>query len=163
MDSSERSGGGGFYFEELQVGQRFETGSHLIDEQQIIDFAAQFDPQPFHLDPAAAQETVFGGLAASGWHTAAITMRLMVKSGLAIAGGLVGAAAEIAWPNPTRPGAILKVESEILELRASRSRTDRGVATIKSQTRNQHGETLQVLVAKIIVPRRSPTAGGSRE
>jgi acyl dehydratase len=154
MASSDRTRGGGFYFEDLEVGQRFETGTHLLDAQQIIDFAAQFDPQPFHLDAAAAKETVFGGLAASGWHTAAITMRLMVTSGMAITGGLVGAAAEIAWPNPTRPGAILKVESEVLELRASRSRSDRGVATIRSETRNQHGETLQVLVAKLIVPRR---------
>ncbi len=155
MASSDQPDGGGFFFEDLPVGQRFETGTHEIDAQQIIDFAAQFDPQPFHLDAAAAKETVFGGLAASGWHTAAITMRLLVQSGLPIAGGLVGAAAEIAWPNPTRPGAILRVESEILELRASRSRPDRGVATIKSETRNQHGETLQVLVAKLIVPRRT--------
>ncbi len=147
--------GGLLHFEDLQVGQRFETGTHEIDAQQIVNFAAQFDPQPFHLDAAAAKDSFFGGLAASGWHTAAITMRLLVQSGLPIAGGLIGAAAEIAWPNPTRPGAILRVESEILELRASRSRADRGVATIKSETRNQQAEKLMVLVAKLIVPRRT--------
>ncbi len=143
------------HFEDLRVGQRFQSGTHEIDERQIIEFASQFDPQPFHLDPDAAKDTVFGELVASGWHTAAISMRLFVASDLAIAGGLVGAAAEIAWPNPTRPGAILKVESEILELRASRSRKDRGIATIRSETRNQFGQTLQVLVAKLIVPRRN--------
>jgi acyl dehydratase len=120
-----------------------------------MEFASHFDPQPFHLDAAAANDTIFGGLVASGWHTAAITMRLLVESGLPIAGGLVGAAAEIAWPNPTRPGAILRVESEVLELRPSRSRPDRGVATIKSETRNELDVPLQVLVAKLIVPRRT--------
>jgi len=155
MANSDQRGGGVFYFEDLHVGQQFESGTHAIDERQIMEFAQQFDPQPFHLDATAATDTIFGGLVASGWHTAAITMRLLVTSGLPIAGGLVGAAAEIAWPKPTRPGAILKVESEILELRPSRSRADSGVATIKSETRNQHGETLQVLVAKLIVPRRT--------
>jgi acyl dehydratase len=146
----------GIFFEDLEVGQRFESRAHEIDERQIIEFAGRFDPQPFHLDSAAAKNTLFGGLVASGWHTAAITMRLMVEGGPTIAGGLVGAAAEITWPNPTRAGAILKVESEVIELRASRSRSDRGVATMKSVTRNQLGETLQVLVAKLIVPRRTP-------
>jgi acyl dehydratase len=148
------------YFEDLSVGQRYETGTHEIDEQQVIEFAAQFDPQPFHMDPRPAQDSFFGGLVASGWHTAAITMRLMVESGLAINGGLIGLAAEITWPKPTRPGAIVKVQSEILKLKASRSRPDRGIATIKSETLNQFGETLQVLVAKVIVPRRPPTGRG---
>jgi acyl dehydratase len=152
--SSNQPAGGCIFFEDLKVGQRFESGTHEIDERQIIEFASQFDPQPFHLDPEAAKDSVFGGLVASGWHTAAVSMRLFVKSDLAIAGGLVGAAAEIAWPNPTRAGAILKVESEILELRASRSRKDRGIATIRSETKDQFGEILQVLVAKVIVPRR---------
>lgn len=164
MPNADQPGGRSpLHFEDLKVGQRFESGTHEIDEQQIIEFASQFDPQPFHLDAAAAKNTVFGGLVASGWHTAAISMRLFVKSDLAIAGGLVGAAAEIAWPSPTRPGAILKVESEVLELRASRSRSDRGIATISSETKNQFGQTLQVLVAKLIVPRRIPAAGGSGE
>ncbi len=143
------------YLEDLHVGQRFQSGTHLIDEGQIRAFAEQFDPQPFHLDAEAAKATLFDGLVASGWHTAAISMRLLVTSGLPIAGGIVGAGGEIAWPKPTRPGAMLHVDSEIVELRPSQSRPDRGVATIRSETRNQFGEVVQVLVAKLIVPRRT--------
>jgi acyl dehydratase len=142
------------FLEDLQVGQRFVSGTHRIDEEQIRAFAQQFDPQPFHLDAEAAKRTLFGGLVASGWHTAAITMRLLVGGGLPIAGGIVGAGGEIAWPSPVRPGAVLHVESEVLELRPSRSRPDRGVATIRNETRNQFGEVVQVLVAKVLVPRR---------
>jgi len=143
------------YFDDLRVGQRFTSGTHLLDEEQIKTFARQFDPQPFHLDAEAAQKTLFAGLVASGWHTAAISMRLQVESGLPIAGGLIGAGAEITWPKPVRPGALLHVESEILELRPSRSRPDRGVATVRSETRNQLGEIVQVLIAKLVVPRKT--------
>src|ERR1700726_5344990 len=136
------------YLDDLQIGQRFTSGTHVVDEEQIKAFARQFDPQPFHLDNEAAKNTLLSGLAASGWHTAAITMRLLVESGLPLAGGIVGAGGEIAWPRPTRPGAMLHVESEILELRPSRSRPDRGVATVRSETRNQLGEIVQVLIAK---------------
>jgi len=142
------------YFDDLQVGQRFVSGSHELDAAQIKSFARQFDPQPFHLDEATAKDTLFAGLAASGWHTAAITMRLMAERGHPIAGGLIGASAEISWPQPTRPGDILHVESEILEKMPSRSRPDRGMATMRSETRNQRGEVLQILTAKIVVPRR---------
>jgi len=142
------------YLEDLQVGQRFVSGTHRIDEEQIRAFAEQFDPQPFHLDPEAAKTTLFEGVVASGWHTAAITMRLLVDSGLPIAGGIVGAGGEIAWPSPVRPGAVLHVESEILELRPSRSRPDRGMATVRSETLDQFGEVVQVLVAKLVVPTR---------
>lgn len=141
------------YFDDLHVGQHFTSGTHRIDEAQIKAFAAQFDPQPFHLDPEAATGTFFEGLVASGWHTASITMRLLVE-GLPIAGGLIGAGGEIAWPEPTRPGVTLHVESEVLELRPSRTRRDRGTATLRSETINQLGATVQVLVAKLIVPRR---------
>lgn len=141
------------YLEDLRVGQRFVSGTHQIDEEQIRAFAEQFDPQPFHLDAEAAKAMLFEGLVASGWHTAAITMRLLV-GGLPIAGGIVGAGGEITWPSPLRPGAVLHVESEILELRPSRSRPDRGVATVRSETRNQLSEVVQVLVVKLIVPRR---------
>jgi acyl dehydratase len=143
--------------EDLRVGQRFVSGTHRLDEGQIRAFAEQFDPQPFHLDAEAAKATLFEGLVASGWHTAAITMRLLVESGLPIAGGIIGAGGEITWPNPTRPGDVLQVESEVLELRPSRSRPDRGIATIRSETRNQRGDTVQVLVAKLVVPRRMLT------
>jgi acyl dehydratase len=142
------------YFDDLFVGQRFNSDTHLIDEEQIKRFAKQFDPQSFHLDAEAAKGTLFGGLVASGWHTAAITMRLLVESGMPIAGGVIGAGAEISWPKPTRPGAVLRVESEIVELRPSRSRPDRGLAIIRSETRNQLGEIVQVLAAKLVVPRR---------
>jgi acyl dehydratase len=142
------------YLEDLRVGQRFVSDAHQIDEKQIRAFAEQFDPQPFHLDAEGAKATFFRGLVASGWHTAAITMRLLVGGGMPIAGGLVGAGAEIAWPRPVRPGAVLHVESEILELRPSRSRPDRGLVTVRSETRDQLGEVVQVLVAKLVVPRR---------
>src|SRR5262245_54803156 len=141
------------FLEDLQVGQQFVSGTHRIDEEQIRAFAEQFDPQPFHLDPEAAKATLFEGVVASGWHTAAITMRLLVDNGLPI----VGAGGEIAWPSPVRPGAVLQVESEILELRPSRSQPSRGVATIRNETRNQQGEVVQVLTAKLIVPRRNPS------
>jgi len=146
------------HLEDLHVGRRFVSGTHRIDEGQIKAFAKQFDPQPFHLDAEAAKETLFEGLVASGWHTAAVSMRLLVESGLPIAGGLIGAGGEIAWPKPTRPDATLHVESEILEIKPSRSHPDRGVATIRSETRNQHGEIVQVLIAKLVVPRRASTA-----
>ncbi len=97
------------YFDDLRVGQRFVSGVHRIDEEQIKAFAIQFDPQPFHLDAEAARGTLFAGLVASGWHTAAISMRLLVGC-LRVAGGLVGAGGEIAWPKPTRPGMTLQVE-----------------------------------------------------
>lgn len=147
------------YFEDLQVGQRFASGTHQIDESQIRAFAKEFDPQPFHLDSEAARNTFFKGLVASGWHTAGISMRLMVDSGLSIAGGLVGAGAEISWPKPTRPGAVLHVEIEIVDLKPSRSRSDRGIVTVRSETRDQSGETVQVLTAKLVVPRRNIRPG----
>ena len=142
------------YLEDLRVGQRFLSGTHQVDEEQIRAFAEQFDPQPFHLDAEAGKATLFEGLVASGWHTAAVTMRLLVGGGLPIADGIVGAGGEIAWPNPVRPGAVLHVESEILELRPSRSQPGRGVATVRSETRDQFGEVVQVLVARLVVPRK---------
>ena len=149
---------GPLFLDDLQVGQRFVSGTHRIDAEQIRAFAEQFDPQPFHLDAEAAKATLFEGLVASGWHTAAITMRLLVESGLPIAGGIIGAGAEITWPSPARPGDVLQVESEVLELRPSRSRPDRGIATIRSETRNQRGDTVPVLVAKLVVPRSAQFA-----
>ncbi len=144
---------GVFHLEDLRVGQRFRSGTHALDEAQIKSFARQFDPQPFHVDDDQARDTLFGGLAASGWHTAAITMRLMV-GGVPLAGGIIGAGGEINWPKPTRPGDVLHVESEIVEITPSRARPDRGTVTVRSETLNQRGETVQVLTAKLIVPRR---------
>jgi acyl dehydratase len=153
-NSNPRTENATLYLEDLQVGQRSVSGTYRIDEEQIRAFAQQYDPQPFHLDPKSAKATLFGGLVASGWHTAAITMRLLVGGGLPIAGGIVGAGGEIAWPSPVRPGSVLHVESEIVEARPSRSRPDRGVVTVRSETRDQYGAVVQVLVAKLIVPRR---------
>src|SRR5262245_65524578 len=143
------------YLEDLRIAQRFMSGEHQIDEEQIRAFAKQFDPQPFQLDAEAAKAAFFGELVASGWHTAAITMRLLVESGLPIAGGLIGAGGEIIWPKPVRPGAVLHVESEILEVRPSRSRPDRGLITVRSETRDQSGDVVQVLIAKLVVPRKT--------
>jgi acyl dehydratase len=139
------------HLEDLHVGQRFESAQHAIDETQIKAFAKTFDPQPFHLDNDAAKATLFGGLAASGWHTAAITMRLNVEGGLPFAGGLIGAGGEMNWPAPTRPGDVLHVESEIVDIVPSRSKPDRGIVTVVSRTLNQRGEVVQVLKAKLVV------------
>jgi acyl dehydratase len=142
------------YLEDLKIGQRFKTGSHALSEDEIKAFARDFDPQPFHMDGEAARHSVFGGLAASGWHTAAISMRLQVDSGPSLAGGMIGASVELSWPRPTRPGDILHVESEILAVTPSRSKPDRGFITLKSETKNQQGEVLQVQLSKLLVWRR---------
>jgi acyl dehydratase len=146
------------HLDDLHVGQRFVSGTHVIDEAQITAYARQFDPQPFHLDHAAAEKTLFAGLAASGWHTASLTMRLLVDSGLPLAGGIIGAGGEIEWPKPTRPGDILRVESEVIEIRPSKSRPDRGMAIVRCQTLNQRNEVVQILTAKLVVPRRTSAA-----
>jgi acyl dehydratase len=146
------------YLEELRVGQRFTSGAHRLDAAQIKAFARQFDPQPFHLDEGLAKGTLFAGLAASGWHTAAITMRLLVDGGAPIAGGVIGAGGEVAWPRPTRPDDVLTVESEVLAVTPSRSPSDRGMVTLRSTTLNQHGEAVQILTAKLVVPRRPSAA-----
>ncbi|SDM59756.1 MaoC family dehydratase [Ensifer sp. YR511] len=142
------------YLEDLHVVQRFTSATHTVDEAQIKTFAAQFDPQPFHLDEAAASDTLFKGLAASGWHTAAITMRLNVETGLPFAGGLIGAGGDITWPAPTRPGDTLRVESEVVEIIPSRSKPDRGIAVVVSQTINQRNEVVQILKAKLVIARK---------
>jgi acyl dehydratase len=150
------------YLEDLEAGQAFSSRSTIVNEDDITSFAARFDPQPFHVDREAAASSLFGGLIASGWHTAALTMRLLVEGGAPIAGGIVGAGAEILWPRPTRPGDVLTVHSEVLEVRPSASRPDRGIVTLRSETRNQNGETVQVLTSRIIVPRRTQMAKGER-
>ena len=143
------------YFDDLQVGDRFETATHALDADQIKAFAQQFDPQPFHLDDDAARQTVFGGLAASGWHTAAITMRLLVTSGPRLANGILGAGAEVEWKAPTRPGDVLRVHSEVVGLTPSRSRPDRGLVVMRNSTLNQHGDLVQTMTAKLMVARRA--------
>ncbi len=146
------------YLEDLHVGQRFTSGQYTLSADQIKAFAAEFDPQPFHLDEAAAENSVFHGLAASGWHTAAASMRLLATGDFRIAGGFVGLSGEIAWPKPVRPGDTLRVESEITEISPSRTKPDRGVVTIRSVTSNQNGDTVQVLTARLLVFRRERLA-----
>src|ERR1700676_2313871 len=148
------------YLEDLHVGQRFTSGTHRMEEDRMKAFAAEFDPQPFHLDETAAQQSAFRGLAASGWHTAAATMRLMVES-LPFAGGMVDLGGEITWPRPTRPGDTLRVESEIVEIVPSRSKPNQGIVIVRSVTLNQHGEDVQVFTAKIIVFKRPVDANPS--
>src|SRR6202171_4813019 len=142
------------YLDDLRVGQRFTSGSYVMEEARIKEFAAEFDPQPFHLDEAAAQASVFKGLAASGWHTAALAMRLLVTGGLPFANGIVGVGGEIAWPRPTRPGDILRVESEIVEITPSRSKPHQSIVTVRSTMFNQNREAVYLLTAKLLVLRR---------
>lgn len=142
------------YFEDLAVGRRLTTGSVSIDADAIKAFAAQFDPQPFHLDEDAARTSFFGGLVASGWHTAALTMRLLVTSGLPIAGGVIGAGGEVQWPRPTYPGDTLTAICEVIAAKPSNSRPDRGMVTVRTETQNQNGEVVQVMTARLVVPRR---------
>ena len=135
------------------VGQRFTSRTHVVDATEIKAFARQFDPQPFHLDEEMAKRAFFGELVASGWHTAAITMRLLVETGLPLAGGIIGAGGEVSWPKPTRPGDTLAVTSEIEEIAPSRSRPDRGTLKVRSETRNQRDEISR---CKTVVARLSP-------
>lgn len=141
------------YLEDLQVGMRFECGSHALDAAQIKRFAREYDPQPFHLDEEAAKGTFFGGLAASGWQIVCLAMR-MIAEHVPIAGGLIGGAAEVSWPQASRPDDVLHVTSQITEITPSRSRPERGMALLRTEARNQRGELLLIFTAKCVVPRR---------
>jgi acyl dehydratase len=143
------------YLEDFAAGQKYATGSVAITPEDIKGFAASFDPQPFHMDEEAAGKTFFRGLAASGWHTAALTMKLLVTGELKPAGGIIGASFdEFRWPLPVRPGDELRAESEILEVRPSKSRPAQGLIKVRTTTYNQRGEAVQVFVGNLIVPRR---------
>ena len=152
------------YLEDLRVGQRFAAGPHLMTEERIKTFAAEFDPQPFHLDDAAARDTVFKGLAASGWHTAAVAIKMMVESEMKFApgpnisgsagAGLIGFGGELSWPNPTRPGDLLRLEAEILDITPSRSKPQQGVVTVRATMSNQSGEPVYIFTAKCLAFRR---------
>jgi acyl dehydratase len=145
----------GRYLDDYSVGQKFGSGRLRVDTERIKTFASEFDPQPFHLDEAAARRTIFHGLAASGWHTAAMSMRLLVEGKLDPAGGIVGLGFdEIRWPKPVRPDDELHLESEVLEVRPSRSRLDQGIIKVRTTTLNQSGEPVQIAVANLLVSRR---------
>src|SRR5262249_39099327 len=144
------------FLDDITVGQVFVTGGRRVSADEIKLFAAAFDPQPFHLDETAARDTIFRGLAASGWHTAALTMRLLVDSNLKPDGGIVGAGLEeLRWPRPVRPGDELHVEAEVLEVRPSKSRPDQGLVKLRVRTLNQSGEPVQLSVVTIMAPRRA--------
>ena len=143
------------YFEDLKVGDQFKSQTYKVSEEQIVSFAREFDPQPFHLDRAVADKTIFGGLIASGWHTAAITMRLFVRA-LNFAEGAIGLGVdELRWPNAVKPGDELEVEVEIVDLRESRSKPTHGVVRLRYVTTNQTGEIVQTMFASALVRRRS--------
>jgi acyl dehydratase len=150
---------GKYFFEDFAVGQVFVTGKLQVDTDQIKSFAKQFDPQPYHLDEDAAQKSPFRGLAASGWHTAALTMRLMVDGDFKPAGGILGVGFDaLSWPKPVRPGDELHAKSEILEVRPSKSRADRGTIRVRTTTYNQNEEPVQHFTGNLLVPRRNPVS-----
>ena len=142
------------YLEDLAVGRKFGTGSVTLTLEGCKAFAAEFDPQPFHLDEAAASRSLFGRIAASGWYTASLSMRLLVEGELTIAGGLVGLGGEMTWPRAVYPGDTLRVESEILAIRPSTTNPERGIVTARNETFNQNDEAVQIAVVKMLVPRR---------
>lgn len=142
------------YFDDLKKGDRFQSEPLTVTEEQIIAFAGEFDPQSFHVDPAIAARTMFKGLIASGWHTAAVSMRLFVQT-LKFAEGAIGLGVdELRWPNPVRPGDVLRVETEIVDVRPSKSKRDCGIVRIRNVTTNQRGEVAQTMFASALVPRR---------
>jgi acyl dehydratase len=143
------------YLDDLHVGDRFGSGAIEVTEESVIAFARDFDPQQFHLDVKAAKESIFKGLAASGWHTAAMSMKLFVTGELRLAGGSIGLGVdELRWPKPVRPGDVLRLETEILDVRASRSKPDRGIIRIRNVTTNQRREVVQTFTAFVMVRRR---------
>jgi acyl dehydratase len=142
------------YFEDLAIGQKFHTGTRRVDAEEIVEFASKYDPQPFHIDAEAAKASLFGGLAASGWHSAAMMMRLIVDSEFRPAGGIIGGGGELAWLKPVRPGDELRVESEIVELRESHSRPRHGIVKVRLTMLNQHGDAVQTFTPTLLVDRR---------
>lgn len=150
------------YLEDFAPGQTFHSGRLRVDATRIKSFAAEFDPQAFHLDESAARDTVFRGLAASGWHTAAMTMRLLVESELRPAGGIVGMGLdELKWPSPVRSGDELRIEAEILEVRPSKSRPGQGLIKVRTVTLNQNDDPVQVTVVNLLALRRPAGDGGA--
>lgn len=149
------------YYDDLTVGQVFRSRAEAMDRDRIVAFAQEFDPQPQHLDEELARGSMFGELVASGWHTAAITMRLQLDSLMGrFPGGSLGAQIDkLAWLRPVRPGDLLRAEAEIMEMRPSRSRPDRGLVTIRTTTLNQRNEPVQVMTASVLAPRRAPSGG----
>lgn len=146
------------FFEDLNVGQVHRTASIEVTADEVRAFAMRYDPQPFHTDPEAARESVFGGLVASGWMTAALTMRLMVTGEFGFGAGAIGLGVEmLQWPRPVRPGDTLTATVEVMAARASESKPAHGVVKLRTTTLNQRGETVQVMVSNVLFPRRRRT------
>lgn len=142
------------YLDDFLAGQRFEAGGFALDAETIKAFASEYDPQPFHTNEEAAKDSFFGGLAASGWQVACLTMKQMIVAGPQVGGGQIGAGGEIAWPRPTRPGDVLTVSCEVLEVKPSRSKPDRGMVKMRTETKNQNGETVYVFTCQLLTFRR---------
>jgi acyl dehydratase len=143
------------YFEDFAAGDTFVSPARTVTLDEIRDFARAYDPQPFHVDEVAAAASFFGRLVASGWHTAALTMRLLTESELDVAGGLIGAGMEeLRWPNPLLPGDTIRVELEVVEVRASRSRPSVGIVRLRMCTVREDGTPVQTQIASLMVPRR---------
>lgn len=147
------------YYEDLHVGQIFPSGTATMDRDRLVAFAQEFDPQPGHLDEEQARSSLFGTLVASGWHTGSLTMRLQIEAFFGhFPGGALGAQIDnLAWRKPVQPGDNLHVTVEVLEMRPSRSRPDRGVLTICTTTLNQHDDPVMEMTAAVMVPRRPTT------
>jgi acyl dehydratase len=144
------------YLEDYEIGQTYGSGVARVDPDRMMSFATEFDPQPFHLSAEGAANTIFGGLAASGWYTAALTMKLLVAGELQPAGGVIGLGfEELRWPKPVRPGDELRIRSEILEVRTSKSRPEQGLIRVRTTTTNQTGEAVQIAVGNLLVRRRT--------
>ncbi len=147
------------YFEDLKVGDKFNTAEYEMTAEEIIGFGKKFDPQAFHTDPVAAKGTLFGQLVASGWHTAAVSMRLMVLGEMALDGGVIGQGMEnLRWPRPVLPGDRLRVGTEIMELRPAPARPERGLIKLRCRTHNQNGRVVQDMTATLLVARRPSSA-----
>ncbi len=149
------------YLEDLYPGMTFSAGPVRLSEEAIIAFAKEFDPQPFHIDPEAAKTTIFKGLAASGWHTVGVTMRMLVDAAMPFAGGSIGFGAEVSWPRPVRPGDELSVEVEIIDITPSSSKPNQAIVTLRTTTANQNEETVQVMISKNLVFKRGHVPGES--
>jgi acyl dehydratase len=142
------------YFEDFKPGDRFESPGMTMTESAIIDFAARFDPQPFHMDRVAAEKSIYGGLIASGIHTVAVTFRLLLQTG-ALANNLGSPGFdELRWLRPVRPGDTLRAVGEVVEVRPSASRPDRGTVRFRCTTLNQNDEPVQAVYCNQLLQRR---------
>jgi acyl dehydratase len=144
----------GFYYDDIYISQKFISGSHTFTKTEIIEFAKQFDPQPFHLSEEGGENSIFGGLVASGWHIGSVTMRLIIGEGSPILGGIISRGGEVKWLNPIRPGDIISVESEVIKKTPSKSKPGQGTVIIEATTLNQSNKIIQILKANLVVPKK---------